>query len=63
MVMITIVTFFNGFYGGGVMKKAMAVGGLLFSFFLFLWSFWSSSLQLIINNEIIVFFNVEGCNG
>ncbi len=34
------------------------------SFFFLLWSFWSSSLKLIINNEMVVFFfNVEGCNG
>jgi hypothetical protein len=37
----------------------------LFSFFLFLliWFFWFSSLELTINNEMVVFCNVEGCNG
>jgi hypothetical protein len=49
------------------MKKAMATCDLLFFslfFFLsFLWSFWSNSLELTINNEMMVFFNVEGCNG
>ncbi len=33
------------------------------SFFLLIWSFWSRSLELTINNEMVVFFNVEGCNG
>jgi len=34
------------FYGGSVVKKVMVVSGHLLSFFLylFLWSFWSSSL-------------------
>jgi hypothetical protein len=77
--MIAFVTFFDGFIvkngdcnyyhffrwfccekggGGGVMKKVMAIGD-----FFFLWSFWFSSLGLTINNEMVVFFNVEGCNG
>jgi hypothetical protein len=46
-------------------KNAMATScHCLFSFlfFLLLWSFWSISLELTINNEM-VFFNVEGCNG
>jgi hypothetical protein len=55
----------NNIYGGGVVKKAMATCHCLLSFFLFLllWSFWSSSLKLKINNEMVVFFNVESCNG
>jgi hypothetical protein len=32
-------------------------------FVFFLWSVWFSSLELTINNEMVVFFNVEGCNG
>jgi hypothetical protein len=27
------------------------------------WSFWSNSLKFTIDNEIVVFFNVECCNG
>jgi hypothetical protein len=46
-------------YGGGVVKKAIKLGG----FFLFFWSFWFSSLKLTINNETMVFFYVEGYNG
>ncbi len=42
------------------MKKVMATGG---HFFYFFWSFGTSSLELTINNEMVVFFNVEGCNG
>ncbi len=45
------------FYGGGVVKKVMATCGFFF------WSFWSNSLEFTINNEMVVFFNVEGCNG
>ncbi len=45
------------------MKKVMVVNNFLLSFFLFLWSFWSSSLELTINNQMVVFFYVEGCNG
>jgi len=53
------------FYGGGVVKKAVVTYNFLISFFLFLflWSFWSISLELTINNEMVVFLNVEGCNG
>jgi hypothetical protein len=51
------------FYGGGVVKKAIEVGGFFFSFFLFIWSFWFSSLKLTINNETMVFFYVESYNG
>jgi hypothetical protein len=36
---------------------------LFFILFILFWSFWSSLLKLTINNEIVVFFNVEGCNG
>jgi hypothetical protein len=50
----------NFFYGGGVMKKQLAI--ILFYFFL-LWSFWSNSLKLIINIEMVGFFNFEGYNG
>jgi hypothetical protein len=39
------------FYGGGVVKKVMATRG----FFFFLWSFWSSLLELMINNEMVIF--------
>jgi len=46
------------FYGGVVVKKVMVT-----SFHrLFLWPFWSSSLKLNINNEMVVFFNVENWN-
>jgi hypothetical protein len=31
--------------------------------FLFLWCFWFSSLELKINNEMVVLFFVEGWNG
>jgi hypothetical protein len=55
-----VVTFF---YGGGVVKKVMAIGCHRFFFFFFLWSFCFSSLELTINNEMVVFLNVEGCNG
>jgi hypothetical protein len=54
------------FYGGGVVKNVMVVGqpspSFSFSFSSF-WSFWFSSLKLAINNEMAIFFNVEGCNG
>jgi len=40
-------------YGGGVVKKAMVTSGFFLSFFL--WSFWSSSLELTINNEMVFF--------
>jgi hypothetical protein len=44
--------------------KAMATSYHCFSLFFFLlWSFWSSSLKLKINNEMVVLFNVEGWNG
>jgi hypothetical protein len=73
---ITFVTFFDGFaakkgdnniyhlFGGFVTKKVISYRRLLsFFFFFLLWSFWSSSFGLIINNEMVVCFNVEGCNG
>ncbi len=50
------------FYGGAVVKKAMVVSNhhlfffFFFFFFFFLWSFWSSSLKLTINNEMVGFF-------
>jgi hypothetical protein len=47
-------------------KKAMVASCYhLLSFFLFLllWSFCSNSLELVINNETMVFLNVEGSNG
>ncbi len=63
------VEFFGGFalkkvttiisYGGGVIKKTMATScHRLLSFFIFLliWSFWFNSLELTINNELVVFF-------
>jgi hypothetical protein len=61
MIIVTVAFF----YGGGVVKKAMVVSGFLLSFFLFVfvWSFWFSSLELTINSEMVVFFNVEGGNG
>jgi hypothetical protein len=31
--------------------------------FFLLWSFWFSSLELIINNKMVIFLNVEGCIG
>jgi len=42
-------------------KKAMATGGHLLSFFLFLflWSSWFSSLELIINNDMVVFLMLK----
>jgi hypothetical protein len=55
-----VVTFF---YSGGVAKKVMAANCRRFFSFFFLWSFWFSSLELTINNEMLVFFNVEGYNG
>jgi hypothetical protein len=58
-----VVTFF---YGSGAMKKIMAASChslLSFSFFLLFWSFWYSSLELRINNEMVGFFYVESCNG
>jgi hypothetical protein len=48
--MVTTVAFFGGFVGKKVMAKVVA-----FFLFLLLWSFWSSSLELIINNEMGVF--------
>ncbi len=46
------------------MKKLMVTtGSLLLSFylylFLFLWSFWSSSLESTINNEMVVFLMLK----
>jgi len=35
---------------------------VVFSFF-FLWCFWFGSLELTINNEMVVLFFVEGWNG
>jgi len=43
-------------YGGGVMKKRQQFATVTFSFFFLFWSFWSSSLKLIVNNEMVVFF-------
>jgi hypothetical protein len=39
----------------------MATSGFLLSFFifLFLWSFWSSSLELTINNDMVVFLMLK----
>jgi len=50
------------FYGGCVVKKALTISNFFLSFFLFRFflSFWFSSLKLTINNEMVVFFNVEG---
>jgi hypothetical protein len=49
-----VVTFF---YGDGVVKKVIASCHRFLSFFFFLlWSFWSSSLKLTINNEMCEFF-------
>jgi hypothetical protein len=31
--------------------------------FLFFWSLWFSSLELTMNNEMMVSFYVDGCNG
>ncbi len=45
-----VVTFL---YGCGVVKRTMAARDYLLYFFL--WSFWSSSLELTINNEMMVF--------
>ncbi len=57
---VASVTFFNDFV---TKKKGHDNCFRLFSFF-FLWFSWSSSLELTINNEMVVFFfNVEGCNG
>jgi hypothetical protein len=42
------------FYGDGVVKKAMATS-CRHLFFLLLWSFWSNSLELTINNEMMGF--------
>ncbi len=47
------------FYGGGVVKKAMATGNLLFLFLFSFWSFWSSSLEFTINNEMVIFFMLK----
>jgi len=52
------------FYDGGAVKKMIVVSYnrfLPFFIFLVLWSFWSSSLKLKINNEMVVFLNVESC--
>jgi hypothetical protein len=46
-----VITFL---YGGGVMKKVMASCD-----FIFLWLFWFSSLELTINNEMVVFLMLE----
>jgi len=42
-------------------KKVMVVSSHLLSFFLFLllWSFWSNSLELTINNEMVVFLMLK----
>jgi len=56
-----VITFL---YGGGVVEKVMAGGNFFLSFFLFfLWCFWFGSLELTINNEMVVLFFVEGWNG
>jgi len=47
MVMTIAVTFFDGF----AVKKVMIVMLLPF----FFWSFWSNSLKLKINNEMVFF--------
>jgi hypothetical protein len=49
-----VIAFFYG-DSGGVVKKVMATTFFLFFIFLFIWSFWSSSLNLRINNEMVVF--------
>jgi hypothetical protein len=46
-----VVTFL---YSGGVVKKAMATCDLFI--FIFSLSFWFNSLELTINNEMVVFF-------
>jgi hypothetical protein len=72
-VTIIVILFFGGFVTQKVMATMLLPSSMvvvlwrhrLLSFFLFLiiWSFWSSSLELTINNEMVVFCNVESCNG
>jgi len=57
------------FFGGFVVKKVMAAMSSL-SFmvmvaggFVFFWCLWFSSLELTTNNEMMVLFYVDGCNG
>ncbi len=54
---IASVTFFNGF------AAKEGDGNLPSLFFFFFWSFWFNSKKLKINNEMVVFFYVEGHNG
>jgi hypothetical protein len=54
---IASVTFFNGF------AAKEGDGNLPSLFFFFFWSFWFNSTKLKINNEMVVFFYVEGHNG
>jgi hypothetical protein len=46
-----VITFF---YDRGVVKKAMVASG-----FFSLWSFWFNSLELKINNEMVVVFMLK----
>jgi len=57
-----VVTFL---YGGGVVEKAIffLVVFSFFCFFFFLWCFSFSSLELTIDDEMVVLFFVEGWNG
>jgi hypothetical protein len=43
-------------------KKATATNYRCFFSFFFIWSLWSSSLELKVNNEMVVFFNVDNYN-
>jgi hypothetical protein len=47
------------FYGGGVTKKAMVVNYRHSFLFFLLWSFWSNSLELKINNEMVFFLMLK----
>jgi hypothetical protein len=57
-----VVTFL---YGGGVVEKVIffLVVFSFLCFFFFLWCFSFSSLELTIDNEMVVLFFVEGWNG
>jgi hypothetical protein len=57
-VTVVAITFFDGF----VLKKMTTKMPSPFSMVVVLWSFWSNSLELTINNEMVVFWNVEGYN-
>jgi hypothetical protein len=46
-----------------VLWKKRWLEAIFSPFFFFGWCFWFSSLELKINNEMVVLFSIEGWNG